>query len=313
MSHTSSTCDFEPADPCTPASLADTFSVFPLLTRTAPISTSSVPGSYADPEIVHTSGYRSSEMAATPLPPPMTDLVTWLWNRYLPRDLSIPGTWDQQLAVLIDCIKSIDDVDVRIAFVLFLDGIRDLDFSSTASHGVQERETQNSFQLALSYKSKLEHVEGSSPRPVIAAPQQSKPECKRRRQQYCFPETALVRQSSSWMEHAEARYSGSPARSKPPNSPTPSFESAMTPSAMGSGPVSWSPQTYQQHRYVSADMGHLGYPTVADQTLVVPDCLDTRSSVLREFEPEVAGTRPPESLLHDGEADQAEFECRFLG
>ena len=303
MSYTSSTLYFEPADPGNPASSADASSVFPLPAHASPTSTLGVPDSYAESAIGHTLCSRPSEMAATLLPQPVMDLVAWLWNRYLPRDLSIPGPWDQQLAVLIDCIKSIDDVDARIAFALFLDRIRDLVFSSTASHGLQERETQNLFQLALSYKSKLEHAGGSSPRPVTSAPQQSEPECKRRRQQYCIPETALVRQSSSRMEHAEARYLGSLGRSKPPNNPTPSFEDAMTPSAMGSGPVSWSPQTYQQHRFVSADMGHLGYPTVADETLVVPDDLNHRSSVLHALQPQVAVTRPPGSLVFDGEAD----------
>jgi hypothetical protein len=295
MSYPSSTLNFEPADPGSPASSAGTSSVFPLPAHASPTSTLGVPGSYAESAIDHTSGSRPSEMAATLLRQPVIDLVAWLRNRYLPQDLAIPGHWDQQLTALIDCLcKSVDDPDATTAFAWFLNEIRDLDSSSATAHEVTERETQRMFQLALTYKSNLENAGRTSASLASSAPQQPATTSKRRRQQHFSPETLMGQQSFSAMQSSDTMILGSTARWRPPNSPAPSFENTMAPSSMRHTPVSRSLQTYEQNAHVLADMGHHRFQTVAEQTPVVPDYEYTnpQSSFLHAFQPEIADIRP---------------------
>jgi hypothetical protein len=306
MSHPSSTFNFEPADPCTPASSADDLSVFPLPTHASTTSTLGVPGSYADPGSVHTLGSRPNKMDATLLPQPVMDLVAWLRHRYVPQDLAIPDSWDQQLAALIDCLlKSVDDPDATTAFAWFLHAIRDLDSSKANAHQVKERETQRLFELALTYKSRLEIAGPGSGGLPPSAPRQSAPISKRGRQQYFSPESSVVQRSLSAMKHSEAGYYlGSSARPKPATSPKPSLVNVMTPGAMGSTPVSRSLEAYEQSEYASAGIYHLGYPRVADPALVAQDCLNPGSSVQHALQSQVADTRARESLGFDGEADR---------
>jgi hypothetical protein len=307
MSHTSSSLNFEPADPWNPASSAGTSSVFPLPAHASPTSTLGVPGSYAEFAIDHTSGSRPSEMAATLLPQPVIDLVAWLRNRYLPQDLAVPEPWNQQLAVLTDRIMLIDDLEAKVAFALFLDGIRDRDSSDTSAHEVKEQATQKLFQVALSHQSRLANAGRDTAGRTPSALQDPASRSKRRRQQYSSPETSVVQQPFSVMERPDTMYLSSPASSKR------SAMDVITSSAMGSAPASWSPETYEEHRYVSADMSHLRYSTVANQALVVPDYNNARSSVLYGFQSEVADTRPRESLLHEGETDQVKCDYRLSG